>query len=289
MLLSWFFLSQGKMVPSQAGFDPRSIADEILASKKYRKLGLTPATVLDLLNTELPLHHNTKDALKEVRRKLHNIVAPYLGDPDYLDALEKLEEAFLKDRPEEVRAVCSLILAAHASTHERLAILDSFYPRLFAVTGKPAVILDLACGLNPFSFPWMGLPETLQYHVYDINQSRIDFINRYFTLQGLQPLAALEDILVNPPQIQADVAFFFKEAHRFEQRQRGCNLRFWQALRVHYLLVSLPTRSLNGKHSLLEGHRNMVYNLINSQPWKVTEILFENELVFCIDKSDDAS
>ena len=277
------------MNPFQAGDDLRSIADEILASKKYRKLGLTPATVLDLLNTEFPLHHSQRDALKEVRRKLHNIVAPYLGDPDYQDALEKLEEAYLKDRPEMVRAVCSSILSAHASTQERLDILENFYPRLFAVTGKPEVILDLACGLNPLSFPWMGLHETIHYHAYDINQPRIDFINRFFKLQGLQQLATHEDILVNPPQIQADVAFFFKEAHRFEQRQRGCNLRFWQALRVHYLLVSLPTRSLNGKHRLLEGHRNMVYNIIISQPWKVTEILFDNELVFCIDKSHDAS
>jgi 16S rRNA (guanine(1405)-N(7))-methyltransferase len=276
------------MMLNQAGYDLNALAAEILASKKYRKLDLTPATVIDLLRSELPLHRQQKDALKEVRRKLHNIVAPYLGDPDYQEANVKLAAAYASGRHELVREECSSILAAHASTHERLSILEDFYPRIFEVTGTPAVLLDLACGLNPFSFPWMGLPNTIQYYAFDINQPRIHFINHFFKLQGLPALAVQEDILVNPPQIQADVAFFFKEAHRFEQRQHGCNLPFWQALRVHYLLVSLPTRSLNGKHNLLEGHRNMVYHIALNQPWQISEILFDNEIVFCIDKSHDA-
>jgi 16S rRNA (guanine(1405)-N(7))-methyltransferase len=185
-----------------------------------------------------------------------------------------------------VKAACTAILTSHASTRERITILEEFYPRLFSCTGQPSVILDLACGLNPFTFPWMGLPLSTRYYAYDINRPRVALINHYFSLQGLTPLASTEDILVNPPQVGADVAFFFKEAHRFEQRQRGCNLAFWQALRVRYLLVSLPTSSLTGRHSLVDGHRKLVYSILTGQPWQVTEILFTNELVFCIDKGD---
>ncbi len=35
--------------------------------------------------------------------------------------------------------------------------------------------------------------------------------------------ARVQDILIKPPDVEADIAFFFKEAHRFEQRQHGCN------------------------------------------------------------------
>ena len=186
---------------------------------------------------------------------------------------------------EQVEQVCQTILAQHASTHERLPILKKFYDQIFDFTGKPDIILDLACGLNPLALPWMGLRATVQYHAYDLHQPRIKMITRFFELMGLAPLAEVRDILLSPPEIEAPVAFFFKEAHRFEQREHGCNAAFWQALRVRYLLVSLPTASLDGRRNLLERQRRLVYGTIGDAPWKVTEMMFEKELVFCIDKS----
>jgi hypothetical protein len=38
---------------------------------------------------------------------------------------------------------------------------------------------------------------------------------------------------------------------------------------------------------LIEGHRRLVYNLLKNQSWDVQEILFANEIVFCIDKGYD--
>jgi len=46
----------------------------------------------------------------------------------------------------------------------RLPILEELYSRIFAETGVPNRVLDLACGLHPFGLPWMGLPETATYH-----------------------------------------------------------------------------------------------------------------------------
>jgi hypothetical protein len=54
---------------------------------------------------------------------------------------------------------------------------------------------------------------------------------------------------------------------------------------VKWLLVSLPTESLSGKHSLIEGHRRLVYNNISGLDWEVTEVEFPGELVFCIKRS----
>ena len=261
------------------------LIDAILHSRKYRDLGIPEHTVRDLFEKEIEKRRTKKDALNNVRRKLHNIVALYLGNPDYAAATRALKEAFRSSDDESIKDACTLILNTHASTRERLPILSQFYNRIFELTGVPDTILDLACGLNPFSFPWMGLPNTVHYYAFDIHRPRVDLINYYFTLQGLEPLAQVQDILVTPPDIKAEVAFFFKEALRFAKRQRGCNLPFWKSLRVRYLLVTIPTSSLSGRHNLVERQRHLISTILGNQPWQVTELEFESELVFCIDKS----
>ncbi|HVN56620.1 MAG TPA: hypothetical protein VMT46_20005 [Anaerolineaceae bacterium] len=258
---------------------------EILNSKKYRGMNLCADTLRDVLEREVSSSgRSQKEALKAARQKLHNIVAPYLGDPDYPAAERELETAFASRDVEAIRAVCTRILAAHASTRERISILDDFYTRIFAATGKPAAILDAACGLNPLTFPWMSLPLNTRYHAYDIHGPRVEFLNHYFHLQGLAVLAEQRDVLVHPPEERGELAFLFKEAHRFEQRQRGCNAPLWDALRVRYLLVSLPTHSLSGRFDLVDRQRQLVREILGQRTWLVGELLFENEIVFCIDK-----
>ena len=260
----------------------------ILQSKKYRDLGIPEQTVRDLLQKELQKGRSQKKAIKIVRGKLHNIMAPYLGDPDYEEGIRLLEEAFQGGSQESIRAVCTQLLSSHASTRERIPILENFYEQIFSFIGQPEVILDLACGLNPLSFSWMGLPTTVKYYAFDIHQPRVDLINRFFKLQGMMEGAVCQDILLSPPDLEAQAAFFFKEAHRFEQRQHGCNREFWQALRVRYLLVSLPAESLDGRRNLVDRQRRLVSNTIRDLSWKVTEFQVSKELIFCVDKGYEA-
>lgn len=264
-------------------FAPR-LVQHLLASRKYRDLHLPEDTILDLIRQAQAHSTQPREVEQIVREKLHNIIAPYLGDPDYDTCLEDLRLAYLSGEPEQVKRVCGNILAAHASTKERLPILEEFYARIFAHTGPVKVILDLACALNPFALSWMNLPAGVQYYAYDLHQPRLDAINGLFRLNGLPELAMRQDVLVEPPVIEADAAFFFKEAHRFEIRQKGCNRAFWQRLHVRHLLVSLPTASLTGRHSKIEQHRRLVYDTIAGLNWQVQEIEFENEMVFCIEK-----
>lgn len=267
---------------------PESLFQELLrevrASRKYRALDLPEETLHDLLSRALERQPNPKAALKIVREKLHNIVAPYLGDPDYTRAAGMLQAAFTDGSPEAVRAACLELLQSHASTRERIPLLEEFYPRLWQVSGKPSVLLDLACGLHPFSLPWMGLPAGCEYFAYDIHAPRVALINQFFRLTGQPGQALVQDVLVHPPSIEADAALFFKEAHRFDQRQRDCNLPFWQALRVRWLFVSLPAASLSGRRDLVERQRNLIQKTLKGTGWPVTEVRFSNELVFCIRK-----
>lgn len=263
--------------------DRDRLLEKVLNTHKYRSAGLNPQTILDLIDQEAGQQPSEKALYKAVRRKLHNIVAPYLGDPDYAELSRRLSALSSPAiTAPELQAICLEALSAHASTAERIPGQAEFYQRLFAATGTPASILDLACALHPLAFPWMDLPLTTAYHAYDIVQPRVDFINHFFEAVGLQPLAENRDILVHPPEIEADLGIFFKEAHRFEKRQPGCNRAFWASLKVETLAVSLPTQNLAGTHSLLDQHRQLVE--ANCAPGRIREeLVFEKEVVFLID------
>ena len=140
------------------------LSTDIQASRKYRSLDLPQETLRDLLEQELTKGRSGNAALQAVREKLHNIVAPYLGDPDYQAAAFMLDEAIHSRDEKNIKATCNDILATHASTRERISMLDSFYQQLWSVTGVPGSILDLACGLHPFGVPWMGVPLEPRYH-----------------------------------------------------------------------------------------------------------------------------
>jgi 16S rRNA (guanine(1405)-N(7))-methyltransferase len=262
----------------------QEITKNILASKKYRGLGLNPATIADLIHQEMPKHVSQRTLLKAVRRRLHNIVAPYLGEPNYQALSEELINlpAHTSDS-QTLKSFCQKVLAEHASTRERLPYLEEFYMRLFEKAGQPDTILDLACGLHPLGFPWMGLPVSVNYHAYDIIQPRVDFLNLFFRVIGLAESAENRDILVDPPNVHADLGIFFKEAHRFEKRQPGCNRSFWASLDMDRLAISLPTQNLSGTHSLLNRHRKLVLANLPDHFRLVDELRFQDEVVFLVE------
>jgi 16S rRNA (guanine(1405)-N(7))-methyltransferase len=256
---------------------------EVLQSPKYRAIDIPQDLIESLYIQESPKHKRLQDLHKAVRKKLHNIVAVYLGDSDYDQATLDLKQAFQQNE-QAIKNVCTQILESHISTRERIPFLDVFYQEIFTRVGKPQSILDLACGYHPFGLPWMNLDQNCQYYAFDIIKARVEFINNFFTLLNRPPLAVQLDILIHPPQIEADVAFFFKEAHRFEQRQRGCNRNFWQALKVKNLLVSLPATSMTMRHDKSDQHRRLVYDTLKDLNGSVEEFQVENELIFWIRK-----
>jgi 16S rRNA (guanine(1405)-N(7))-methyltransferase len=270
----------------QSSTDPAALAQPILESKKYRALNLPPETVVDLIR--LALDHGLKpdQAVDEARKKLHNIVAPYLGDPDYKKEQDYLEQIGTFPDQEAARSFSRRMLECHASTHERIPLLDEFYKKILSVTGMPASILDLACAMHPFGYPWMGLPSGCLYQAYDLHQPRVDLINHYFHAAGVNGQAFYGDILLNPPTEQADAAFFFKEAHRFDQRKHGCNRPFFEALNVNWLVVSLPASNLTGRFDLADRQRKLVTETLAGLDWPVTEVLVGTELIFCIRKQN---
>ncbi len=262
--------------------DVEALVTAVKQSKKYADTN--EATIRELAEDALHRYKKPKRALKAVRTQLHSIMAPYLGDPAYDEAAERLTAVFATHDPAQIKETCRDILHDHLSTRERLPILDTFYAEIFRITGKPASLLDIACGLNPLAFPWMGLPASTEFHAYDIHEPRIAFINHYFALQGLKPLAKVQDIALQFPQEQADVALFLKEMPRFARNYGDLGRPLLEALNVRWLVVSFPEVSTHGGRNLVSRYREFMHQLVAGHSWPLTELLFEGELVFCIQK-----
>ncbi len=257
--------------------------------KGSRKYGDThEATIRELVLAESGHYKKVKQVEKAVRKRLHSIMAPYLGDPDYERAQGELTAVFVTNDPTRIKDYCYKLLYDHLSTRERLPILDDFYDQIFAVTGRPRSLLDIACGLNPLAYRWMGLadaPEPVHFYAYDIHAPRIDLLNHYFQLERLPPLARLQDVALNPPQETADLALFLKELPRFA-RNYGSDLArtFLHNLDVRWLVVSFPTVSTHGGRSLEERYRDYFHQL-SDPDWAITELLFDGELVMIAEKT----
>ncbi len=263
--------------------DIERMTERVLGSRKYAAMELPRETVRDLICQEIAAGKPPKEVEKSMREKLHQVIAPYLGDPDY-DAEEKeLAEAASRGDA-AVEDWCLKLLAVHTSSKERIPHMREFYQAIFERIGIPESVLDVACAFNPFAFPWMGLPKTTSYHAYDLHSPRVRLINSFFRAYGMEELAEVRDILLSPPETAADTAFFFKEAHRFESRKKGCNRNFWISLPVKTIVVTLPAENLTGQHQMRERQRDLVRKNIDGLGWTLEETEIAGEMIFIIRK-----
>lgn len=254
------------------------------ASKKYRSLDLPYEFLLDILVTESKIHYDARMLEQVFRRKVHEVVAPYLENINYPLENARLIQVFKSADPSQLDAFCLDLLAMHSSTRERIPFIQNIYPALFGVTGKPGIILDLACGLHPFGLPWMGLDKNILFYAYDIHKPRIDLINQFLILSGYASLAEHRDILVSPPLIPSDVAFLFKEAHRIEKRKPGATNLLLQSINSKWVIISLPVTDLRGHHDLSVKHRQLLASLLPNKYGLAHELEVGGELFFFLAK-----
>jgi 16S rRNA (guanine(1405)-N(7))-methyltransferase len=178
-------------------------------------------------------------------------------------------------------------MRAHASTRERIEVLDDFYRRIFALTGPPASVLDLACGCAPLALPWMDLPSGATYHAFDVDSRYVALAETCLRVFEVNGSAALCDVAADPPTMAADVALLLKSVPCLEQQAAGSASRVLDTLRVKHVVVSFPTRSLGGAQKGMAGtYRGVMERLVAGRGWGVRELVFPLELVFVVHTRD---
>jgi 16S rRNA (guanine(1405)-N(7))-methyltransferase len=256
----------------------------VTSSKKYHTV--CADTVRRIAEREVANQGNEKAAIKATKRRLHQVYGAFERAVDYDALYRRMEVAYGTGLEHRIKAACRQLLDLHSSTRERLPILDRFYPAIFGVTGRPGSILDLGCGLNPVSLPWMGLSEGSRYIALDIDHERIRFLNWFLCLAGLDPLARCQDIMVHPPEEIADVALLLKMSPSLERQEPGATLDLIEHLRAPYVVVSFAVKSLGGREKgMVEHYQEQFLGWLHHRRWSAEKLVFESELVFVVSAS----
>jgi len=255
----------------------------VQSSAKYA--GVSAAFVRRVGAAELGKRRSLKEAIKATKNKLHQVGGAYLdAAQDYPRWLATLQEAAAQGDP-ALRDACRAIMAHHASTRERLPILETFFAATLADIAPVQSVLDVACGLNPLAMPWMPLATGATYLACDIYTDMMDFIGAFLGLAGVDGRAFICDVVHEPPAEQVHLALILKTIPCLEQVNKAAGLRLLEAVRADYALVSFPARSLGGRDKGMVAHYEARLGaLLAERRWPARRFEFETELAFLVDR-----
>ncbi len=256
----------------------------VRAGAKYR--AISEPLVRQVGAQELAKGRKFKDAVKATRNKLHQVGGAYQEEGiDYARRLAELETLPHDRFDPAVRDFCRRMMAQHASTRERLPVLDEFYAQTLAPLGPLDSVLDAACGLNPLALAWMPLAEGSRYYACDIYEDMVDFLNRFFAHVGQAGEAWVCDLAAQTPQQAAQVGMALKTIPCLEQLDKTVGPRLLAGLQAQTLLISFPAQSLGGRSKgMLQNYETHFRELVEGTGWDVQRFEFATELAFRVQK-----
>lgn len=264
------------------------VVARVLASTRYRDVD---RTLLErLAEDELPRARNADDAAKRVKRRLHQAVGAFRGRAAGIVGAG-VASAWTGAWDEPMREACRAALGRHASTRERLPEIDAFYPTIWDALGTaPSRLLDLACGLNPFSLPFMGLAEGAEYLACDVDRRVLDEVDGFLTLVAQPHRTWACDLVTGEPDAEADVALLLKTVPLLDRQDPEAATRVLARVRARHLVVSFPARSLGGRGGLARTYAARMDRLLAELGERVTlsvSLAFRSELVYVLRMAPD--
>jgi 16S rRNA (guanine(1405)-N(7))-methyltransferase len=227
-----------------------------------------------------------KEIVKRTRAKLHQIGGAY---QEHAIPYRQLQKELLT-LPDElhnplVLDYCTRAIDFHRSTKERAVQLSVMYQTIFADLPPIHSILDLACGLNPLTLPWMPVAKDIQYHACDIYGEMIALLNAFFTHFQVNGRAFLCDLSNDVPATKVELAFLFKTLPCLEQIDKSISLRLLNAISAEFVLVSFPVRSLSGRAKGMPQHYDQHFHALLAQTnWQNRPYTFNDETFYLLYK-----
>ncbi len=240
-----------------------------------------------------------KVIIKEVRAKLRTVYGLYREEHD-LDRREELISSLFPKTTNQTRQTLFFtkpaldnkilieLLKTHSSTEERADHYEKLYQTLFTITGKPYTILDLGCGINPFSIPLMKL-DSLLYYAYDLSVEEIESLNDFFrSLNQINPKiigkAEVLDLLQFSKLPQADICFLFKMTDVLEHgKGHKVTESVIKSIPASFVVVSFPTKTMSGK-KMNFPRRRWIELMCRRLNYSYQLLEFSNELFYVIRK-----
>ena len=229
--------------------------------------------------------NNPKSIVKEARKELRK----FYGSFQIKNAIKK-RDLYLNEiikglnKKEFNLEAHKNLLNTHRSTKERLDIYEDLYRKLPEFNS----ILDLACGLNPFSLLFLKILN-FKYYAYDLECQELNLIKEYFkTIKNNFSEFDFEvkeiNLFEETPKIKTDLAFIFKFFDLLETRnQYKLAEKIISEINSNHIIVSFSTRTLSGK---LMNHPNRKWFelMLERLDLKFKIFKYENEIFYFIEK-----
>jgi len=254
-----------------------NLLTKVKQNKKYKSISdeIVLAEIKNYLSKN-KISKISKQNIKDIRNQLHKSYASFQTKKknkiqDYLKELKK--------NPSN-KDITTKLLSITLSTKERLDNYNYIYKKIFDMTGKPRVILDLGAGFNVFSFPLMDL-TILEYNSYDVNDKDVEYLNEYYKImkeRGLYGEARILDIrgfreISKLPSV--DIIFLFKIIDIIDKENHKLSEELIKQLipKTKFIIASFATKTLTRKKmnfpkrkwfELMLERNNLKFQVINT-------------------------
>ncbi len=227
-----------------------------------------------------------KDTVKATRTILHQVGGAYLlHTPPYADWKVTLAGLPSNSTDPDLRAYCLEKMQYHASTRERLPFLESFYSQALGKENEIESLMDLACGLNPLSIPWIPLKPGANVYLCDIFQDMLAFVDTFRQHLRFSGNSFMCDLTESIPDTPVQVALLLKTIPCLEQLQKNMGGKILDAIRAETLIVTFPSASLGGRDKgMRQTYSARFAELVEGKPWNIQSLEIGNELVYIIRK-----
>lgn len=265
-----------------------SFIKKIKENKKYKSISdeIIIKEIKDYMRKYQTDLYDEKFAIKIIRRQLHRIYSSYQTKGK--KKIEKLLDELKNDK--NSLEIINGILSTNLSTKERLDKYSTIYNKIFELSKKPGSIIDLGCGLNPISIPYMDL-KNLKYYAYDISDYDIKFINKFFIIMGIDGEANILDArdLESLNKIpKSDIIFMFKVYDLIVPKSKKLKKIGEEIINIikekaEFLVVSFATKTLTRKPMNLP-RRIGFEMMLDRNKLKYNFIQTDNEIYYVVSK-----
>ena len=199
----------------------------------------------------------------------------------------------LKNESDDLNIV-DKILKTNRSTKERLGSYEELYERLFEITGKPACVVDLGCGMNPVSVAYyLDKKDKINYYAYDIDEEDINFLNRFFEVvkaqvKGRAELINLQDIKELEKIPSCDICLMFKLVDVLEEHGHKHSEELVKALieKCKFIVMSFATATITGRVMKFKD-RGWVERMLERIGFKYEKIDLDSETFYVISRNQN--
>lgn len=267
--------------------------DEELVMEKVKRVLATHKKINEKLKqrkySEFKRSKEYKELIKKVRAELREVYGVFI-----LKGYGKLPGLLAKLKKNPSLENHNKILALHKSTKERLPYYALVYKKIFEISGKPKRIIDLACGLNPFSYPYIAhLGIKPEYVACDLADKDLEFIKKYFGIMGIKGKVKKINLIKGnlmdvekPREVENKntLVLLLKALDSLETIQRNISEKVLKSLKSRFVVVSFSTQSIGGRKTIKKERRIWFDRLIKRLGYEYMTFEIPGEIFYVLSK-----